>query len=165
MVEYRLRTARARSKARDQLRELLRDTSLIHSLVVACNSDEQWMVLVGGMTPAEMGEALLVGTTALSRYVDHEASVGGIGSRISLDARTPIEPLRPSTGRKREPEITRDAEGEMHAPGDESFTYCAECGASRWYATVLPDGSPGRLACVRCGNEIKMIRVYDEGIA
>ena len=32
----RVRTARARSKARDQLRELLRDTRLVQTLAVAC---------------------------------------------------------------------------------------------------------------------------------
>lgn len=164
-IPVRIRTARARSKARDQLRKLLRDTSLIQAVVIACNAEGAWTVLAGGTTGRDMAEALGIGTKALEQVLQHEAEQGGAGAPIRLDDRTPVEPLKPRVGRKREPEITTDAEGDLKAPPGETFCHCGECGASRWYATVIADtAAPGRLACIRCGNEVKMLRiVHREG--
>lgn len=167
LLPVRIRTARARSKARDQLRELLRDTSLIQAVVIACNAEGAWTVLAGGTTGRDMAEALGIGTKALEQVLQHEAEQGGAGAPIRLDDRTPVEPLKPREGRKREPEITTDAEGEMQAPPGEAFLYCAECGASRWYALVMSvTNAPARLACIRCGNEIKTLQIlHQEGRA
>lgn len=157
----RIRTARARSKARDQLRELLRDTSLVQAVVIACNAEGAWTVLAGGCTSRDMAEALMIGTQALDRVLVNEAAQNGAGLR--LDDTVPVAPGMGTMGRKRKPGITTDAEGEMVAPPGESFMYCGECGASRWFVTMMTaDNAPGRHACVRCGNEVLYLRLLHE---
>ena len=159
----RIRTARARSKARDQLRELLRDTSLVQAVVVACNAEGAWTVLSGGMTGRDMGVALMVGTGALQRVLAQEAAAGGAGAPLKLDIRVPVEGGLGSTGRKRKPEITMDAEGQMVAPPGEAFMFCGECGASRWYVTINDATlSRGRQACIRCGNEVVEVQMLHQ---
>ena len=166
-ARVRVATSRAKSKARDQLRALLRDTSLTQTLAMGLNEAGEWTMLAGGMSALDVGRALLVATRGVELIVKHEAEQGGGGSRIVLDIRVPVdlEMKGKATGRRRKPEITYDDDGELQAPPGEAFSFCAECGASRWYATVREDGTPGRLACVRCGNEIAMVRVYQEGTA
>lgn len=163
----RVRTARARSKARDQLRELLRDTSLVHTLVIASDGEGAWTVLAGGMEAKDMGRALLIGTEALKRVTEHEDTKGGPGGAIKLDRTIPVKGPMRAAGRRRDPEIKLNAEGELQAPPGEAFTYCAECGAARWYiTTMLADDMPGRYACVFCGNEVKLLRMqHAEGRA
>lgn len=166
-VRVRVATSRAKSKARDQLRALLRDTSLTQTLALGLNEAGEWTMLAGGMTARDVGAALMVASRGVDLILKHEAEQGGAGGKIMLDARVPFDPLMigRATGRRRKPDITTDAEGELQTPPGEAFSYCAECGASRWYATVRDDGTPGRLACVRCGNEVAMVRVYQEGRA
>jgi len=165
--KVRLRTARAQGKARDQLRELLRDTSLIQTLVIARNAKDEWTVLVGGLRAQEVGGALVVGAETLDILIEHENKVDGGNGPVRLDFSAPVEgPPGERLGRKRVPEVTKDAEGNLISPTGEAWMSCAECGCNRWFVTVREDGAPGRQACIRCGNEIVQLQMqHTEGRA
>lgn len=163
MTSVRIRAKRGRHLARETARAMLIEPGVDRFLLVTCTQDGTWNVLAGGqMGSWQAGQAALIAGHAAVQLEQAERQQG-LKPDLKFDLDTPTYPelvAHKRSGRIRQREITADEQGELQAPKGEEFMFCGECSANRWFVTVnSSDGGPGRIACVRCGNEIAMLRV------
>lgn len=163
----RLRTGRARAKAREIIVETLNDEAVTRILVIAGTRDgNHWTVIPGGMSGRDMAGALAAAAEGLRRYVEHERQLAKVGQPARIDVTERGDgPLADREGAALPPACRISPEGAIQAPPGEAFTFCGECGGNRWYATAVnePMGPMRRIVCVGCGNEVAVHQVAHEG--
>lgn len=145
----RVRSFEDLKKARRVMEEVTRGEQG-QTLLVSVTDDEIHVV-GGGVRGTDLWRLLWIATEAIKASEAKQKEI-----RLKPG---PIEPRADKSGRKRVPEITTDANGELRAPPGESFLFCGECGHNTWFVTSCDDGTPGRDACTRCGNEIAYLRM------
>src|SRR5262249_20620176 len=148
--------------------EELRARGDLRRAVIICEAkDGDFQVLAQGMNLEEIAGALMAAAAGVTHARETEL---GRARETKLGDPAPESgppPKSERTGRKREPEIKRDADGNLTLPHGETFVVCAECGATKWFATIQEFvGALGRLACTSCGNELLMTQsLHSEGHA
>jgi hypothetical protein len=150
----RTRTFQDADKGKKVMEEALKDAPS-QALLVTITGD-QIHVVGAGVRSTELWKLVAIAAQANEAMEKRQREI-----RLRPGTE-PNEPRPDRSGRKRVPLITTDADGELHTPKGEQFIFCGECGHNTWYVTGRDDGSPGRNACTRCGNEIEYLKMQHE---
>jgi len=142
-------------KAKKLRKELERSGTVKGTITIAHTGAEDWRLITE--LPLDQVIVALYAATKGVIHAQEKMAAGDADVRLTHESDEPMKHV--AAGRRRHPEIVANADGSLTAPPGETFIFCAECGAAKWFLTQLEfDLGPfARSVCVSCGNELKFI--------